>query len=117
MGSWKRTANEYHEELAKELDRGKVLRAVISTNVPLNARMQMTKGIEPRDVGSLKKNQNLRTVLAEHDGHKLSAWIDDYEYGTEGDTLYGMGSYGSRGFPILERVSEYEHINLWDDRK
>ena len=51
MASWKRTANEYREELAKELDRGKVLNAVISTNVPLNTRMQMTRGVEPRDVG------------------------------------------------------------------
>ena len=65
--------------------------------------------------GHLKKNQNLRTVLVEHEGHRLRAWIDDYEYGTEGDTLYGMGSYGSRGSPILEGVSQYEQINLWDD--
>lgn len=38
MPSWKRTANEYREELAKELDRSKVLNTVISTNVPLNLR-------------------------------------------------------------------------------
>lgn len=51
MASWKRTANDYREELAKELDRGKVVNAVISTNVQLNMRGQMTRGIEPRDVG------------------------------------------------------------------
>lgn len=51
MSSWKRTANDYREELAKELDRAKVLNAVISTNVPMNLRGQMTKGVEPRDVG------------------------------------------------------------------
>lgn len=51
MASWRRTANDYREELAKELDRSKVLNAVISTNVQLNLRGQMTKGVEPRDVG------------------------------------------------------------------
>lgn len=51
MASWKRTANDYREELAKELDRAKAPIAVISTNVPLNLRGQMTKGVEPRDVG------------------------------------------------------------------
>lgn len=51
LASWKRTANEYREELAKELDRSKVLNAVISTNVQLNLRGQMTKGLEPADVG------------------------------------------------------------------
>jgi hypothetical protein len=51
MSSWKRTANDYREELAKELDRSKVINAVISTNVQLNLRGQMTRGVEPRDVG------------------------------------------------------------------
>lgn len=51
MGTWKRTANEYREELAKELDRSKVVNAVISCNVALNLRGQMSKGVEPRDVG------------------------------------------------------------------
>lgn len=51
MATWRRTANEYREELAKELDRSKVVNAVISCNVPLNLRGQMSKGVEPRDVG------------------------------------------------------------------
>lgn len=51
MPSWKRTANQYREELAKELDRRKATVAVISSQVPLNVRGQMTLGIEPRDVG------------------------------------------------------------------
>lgn len=51
MNSWKRTANQYREELAKELDRTKAPVAVISTNVPLNVRGAMTAGVEPRDVG------------------------------------------------------------------
>ena len=51
MASWKRTANEYREELAKELDRIKAPVAVISTNVPLTVRGQMTRGVEPLDVG------------------------------------------------------------------
>jgi hypothetical protein len=51
MAVWKRSANDYRDELAKELDRRKATLAVISTNVPLNARQQITKGPEPRDVG------------------------------------------------------------------
>ena len=53
MNSWKRSANDYREELAKELDRRKAPIAVISTNVPLNARNQMvgTAASGVRDVG------------------------------------------------------------------
>lgn len=51
MASWKRPANDYREELAKELDRVKAVNAVISTNVPLNVRGLMTRGVEPRDIG------------------------------------------------------------------
>ncbi len=51
MNGWKRTANDYRDELAKELDRIKASPAVISSNVPLNLRGQMTRGVEPRDVG------------------------------------------------------------------
>jgi len=43
MASWKRTANDYREELAKELDRSKVVNAVISTMVPLNLRNWCSK--------------------------------------------------------------------------
>ena len=37
MASWKRSANDYREELAKELDRRKAPIAIISTNVPLGS--------------------------------------------------------------------------------
>lgn len=53
---------------------------------------------------------------AEHDGHDTFDWIDDYEYGVEGDVLYGMGSYGSRGAPILEGVSDYTYRDLQAER-
>jgi hypothetical protein len=51
MKMWKRTANQYREDLAKELDRVHATVAVISTNVPLTVRGLMTPGVEPRDVG------------------------------------------------------------------
>jgi hypothetical protein len=53
MASWKRSANDYRDELAKELDRRKATIAIISTNVPLNARSQMigTAAAPVRDVG------------------------------------------------------------------
>jgi len=53
MASWKRSANDYREELAKELDRRKAPIAIISTNVPLSVRGQMvaTAVSQVRDVG------------------------------------------------------------------
>jgi hypothetical protein len=51
MASWKRTANQYRDQLATELERMGSPFAVISSNVPLNMRGAMTQGIEPRDVG------------------------------------------------------------------
>lgn len=52
MASWKRTLNDYRDELAKELDRSKALNPIITCSIPLNLRGQLTtKGVEPRDVG------------------------------------------------------------------
>jgi hypothetical protein len=52
MASWKRTANQYREMLAKELSRWESPSFVISSNVPLTLRGGLeTKGVEPRDVG------------------------------------------------------------------
>lgn len=51
MASWKRTANQYRDALAKELARMGSPSSVISSNVPVSARGTMTHGIEPRDVG------------------------------------------------------------------
>jgi hypothetical protein len=51
MSSWKRNANQYRDALITELERMKSPSSVISTNVPLNLRHQMTPGVEPRDVG------------------------------------------------------------------
>lgn len=51
MGGWKRTANQYRDALATELERMGSPSAVISSNVPMNLRGSMTHGVEPRDVG------------------------------------------------------------------
>ncbi len=51
MPSWKGTANKYRDGLVTELERMKSPSSVISSNIPLNLRSQMTQGIEPRDVG------------------------------------------------------------------
>lgn len=51
MASWKKTANQYREALAIELERMGSPVSVISTNVQLNVRNMMTPGVEPRDVG------------------------------------------------------------------
>ena len=51
MSSWKRTASQYRDALASELERMKSPVSVISSNVPLTLRGAMTPGVEPRDVG------------------------------------------------------------------
>jgi hypothetical protein len=51
MPAWKKTANQYRDALLVELSRMHCPSAVISTNVPLTVRNQMTPGVEPRDVG------------------------------------------------------------------
>ena len=51
MASWKRTATDYREELIRELERSKVVNAVISCNVQVSMRGTMTKYVEPRDPG------------------------------------------------------------------
>jgi hypothetical protein len=51
MASWKKTANQYRDALITELERLKAPTSVISSNVPLTIRGQMTQGVEPRDVG------------------------------------------------------------------
>ncbi len=53
MASWKRSADDYRDELVKELDRRKAPIAIISTNVPLNLRGKMVAVAlhQVRDVG------------------------------------------------------------------
>ncbi len=51
MAAWKRTANQYRDALAKELERMESPSFVISSHVPLNQRGSMTPGVEPLDVG------------------------------------------------------------------
>src|SRR5258706_1209780 len=51
MAAWKRTANQYRDEIVKELERIEAPSFVISSDVPLTNRDSMTRGIEPLDVG------------------------------------------------------------------
>lgn len=51
MAAWKRTAEQYREALVKELTRMESPSFIISSNVPLNQRGAMTRGLEPHDVG------------------------------------------------------------------
>lgn len=51
MASWKRTATQYRDALEAELDRMGSPASVISTNVPINMRGNLTPGLEPLDVG------------------------------------------------------------------
>lgn len=65
MRAWKRTANQYRATLVTELTRMECPSFVISSNVPLTQRDQMTPGLEPADNGvavwfSRKKKEDFR---------------------------------------------------------
>ena len=73
MASWRRTANQYRDALATEIERMGSPSAVISSNVPLNLRGAMTPGIEPRDIGvavyfsrTIKEDFSWQDVLGLH---------------------------------------------------
>jgi len=51
MNAWKRTGNQYRDEIVKELGRIEAPSYVITSNVPLTARESMTRGLDPIDVG------------------------------------------------------------------
>ena len=66
MASWKRSANDYREELAKELDRRKAPIAIISTNVPLSVRGQIIASATASDflvIISPSKSSTKATML------------------------------------------------------
>lgn len=74
MASWRRTANQYRDALATEMERMKAPSFVISSNVPLTGRGQMQTGIEPPDVGvsvwfsrEIKEDFAWQDALAIHD--------------------------------------------------
>jgi hypothetical protein len=85
MSSWKRTANQYRENLIDELTRLKSPTAIISTNVPLNLRGGLeTRGVEPRDVGvavyfSREKSEDFtwQDALGIHDPAPTDQQIND----------------------------------------
>jgi len=81
--SWKKPLNEYRESLIKELERMGVSQVVISCNIPLNLRGQLTAGIEPRDPGvsvyftrKVKEDYSWQDVLGIHSPDPTLAEID-----------------------------------------
>ena len=84
MASWKRTANQYRDALATELERMGSPSAVISSNVPLSLRGTMTPGAEPLDVGvavyfsrRLKEDFSWQEVLGLHDPAPTEQQVQD----------------------------------------
>lgn len=84
MASWKRTANQYRDALATELERMQSPVSVISSNVPLNLRGTMTQGVEPRDVGvavyfsrKMKEDFSWQDVLKIYDPAPSEQQIQD----------------------------------------
>ena len=84
MASWKRTAIQYRDSLATELERMGSPFAVISCNVPLNMRGVLTSGIEPRDVGvavyfsrKIKEDFSWQDALNLHDPAPSEQHVQD----------------------------------------
>jgi hypothetical protein len=84
MAAWKRSANQYREALAVELERMGSPSAVISSNVPLNLRGALTTGVEPRDVGvavyfsrKIKEDFSWQDALNLHDPAPTEAQVND----------------------------------------
>src|SRR3990167_6576495 len=74
MAAWKRTATQYRDALALELERMESPFSVISTNVPLSVRGTLTPGLEPLDRGvavyfsrKLKEDFSWQDALGVHD--------------------------------------------------
>lgn len=84
MSSWKRTATQYRDGLATELERMKSPHSVISTNVPLSVRGTLERGIEPLDVGvavyfsrQLKEDFSWQDALGIHDPAPTEQQVSD----------------------------------------
>jgi len=84
MSAWKRSATQYRDALATELERMKSPSSVISTNVPLNVRGAMTAGVEPLDVGvavyfsrPIKEDFSWQDALGIHDPAPTEQQIQD----------------------------------------
>ena len=84
MSAWKRTANQYRDALATELERMGSPSAVISSNVPLTMRGSMTQGVEPLDVGvavyfsrKLKEDFSWQEVLNIHEPAPTESQVQD----------------------------------------
>lgn len=85
MGGWKRTANQYRDQLAQELKRMGAPAFVISSNVPLTQRGGLeTKGVEPLDVGvsvwfarEIKEDFRWQDALGIHDPAPTEQQVQD----------------------------------------
>lgn len=82
--AWKRTANQYRDALATEMERMKAPSFVISSNVPLSGRGQMQPGIEPADVGvavwfsrPLKEDYSWQDALTIHHPGPTEEMVQD----------------------------------------
>lgn len=51
QSQWKRSMNDYCEDVVREMERLGAVSLVVSTNIPLNLRNQLTTGVEPLDPG------------------------------------------------------------------
>ncbi len=84
MASWKRTANQYREDLAKELKRMGAPSYVITSNVQVNQLGNMIRGVEPLDVGvavyfslPIKEDFSWQDALGIHDPAPTADQVKD----------------------------------------
>jgi hypothetical protein len=84
QSSWKKSASFYQDALTKELNRMGVTSFVLSSNVPLNVRGQMTAGVEPLDPGvaayfsrAIEEDFKWQDALGIHDPAPTADQIND----------------------------------------
>lgn len=84
MAAWKRSLSQYQDLLTKELTRMECPSFLISSNVPLNQRGEMTRGVEPLDIGvavyfsrKMKEDFSWQDALDLHDPAPTEQQVSD----------------------------------------
>ena len=64
-------------------------------------------------LGTLKKNQNMRTCLEQHAGHTVMTHSSDWTHPHNGKLCGEFGSYGSC-VTLIDDYDQWTHEDLWE---
>lgn len=121
VAAWKRTANQYRDALEKELTRMESPSFIISSNVPVNQRGNMTPGVEPLDIGvavyfsrKVKEDFRWQDALGIHDPAPTEQQVQD------AFRRLAQVHHPDRGgdLAMFQEVSKHrDHALAWINRK